>query len=212
MRVTGYLLGAAAMAAATGFTGGASQATTYYTDFSTIGTSSFTGTYSDGGITIAYVGTYSDIWTTSQPAAPSGYSWYPDGGGTGYSDITLTGGGTFNSIELLAGSGWYGGGANLLYQALDGATVVATGNLGSLLAAFGGLQTYPLSTGGPFTEFRVQGPLSGVFDANTYEALAIGSITIKSVPEPSAWAMLTLGFAGLAFAGYRARRATAAAA
>jgi hypothetical protein len=30
------------------------------------------------------------------------------------------------------------------------------------------------------------------------------------VPEPSTWAMMGLGFLGLAFAGYRSRRATAA--
>ena len=31
--------------------------------------------------------------------------------------------------------------------------------------------------------------------------------TASSVPEASTWAMLLLGFAGLGFAGYRARRA-----
>jgi hypothetical protein len=31
------------------------------------------------------------------------------------------------------------------------------------------------------------------------------------VPEPSTWAMLLLGFAGLGFAGYRARKRTVAA-
>ena len=38
---------------------------------------------------------------------------------------------------------------------------------------------------------------------NSFE---IAQIT-TSVPEPSTWAMMGLGFAGLAFAGYRARRA-----
>ncbi len=31
-------------------------------------------------------------------------------------------------------------------------------------------------------------------------------ITLTAVPEPSTWAMLGLGFAGLAFVGYRKRR------
>ena len=31
-----------------------------------------------------------------------------------------------------------------------------------------------------------------------------------TVPEPSTWVMMGLGFAGLAFAGYRARRSSAA--
>jgi hypothetical protein len=33
---------------------------------------------------------------------------------------------------------------------------------------------------------------------------------IASVPEPSTWAMMLVGFAGLGFAGYRASRRTAA--
>ena len=37
-----------------------------------------------------------------------------------------------------------------------------------------------------------------------------GSIT--TVPEPSTWAMMLLGFAGLAYAGWRGSRRTAAAA
>jgi hypothetical protein len=32
----------------------------------------------------------------------------------------------------------------------------------------------------------------------------------RGVPEPSTWAMMGLGFAGLAFAGYRARKRTVA--
>jgi hypothetical protein len=31
-----------------------------------------------------------------------------------------------------------------------------------------------------------------------------------AVPEPSTWAMMVLGFAGLGFAGYRARKRTVA--
>ena len=40
--------------------------------------------------------------------------------------------------------------------------------------------------------------------SNSFE---IAQIT-TSVPEPSTWAMMGLGFAGLAFASYRARRAS----
>jgi hypothetical protein len=32
------------------------------------------------------------------------------------------------------------------------------------------------------------------------------TINITSVPEPSTWAMMLLGFAGLGFAGYRTSR------
>jgi PEP-CTERM motif len=37
----------------------------------------------------------------------------------------------------------------------------------------------------------------------------VSTLTISSVPEPSTWAMLALGFAGLGFAGYRARKSVA---
>ena len=33
-----------------------------------------------------------------------------------------------------------------------------------------------------------------------------GAVQLTGVPEPSTWAMMGLGFAGLAFAGFRARR------
>jgi PEP-CTERM motif len=44
--------------------------------------------------------------------------------------------------------------------------------------------------------------------------LASGTLTSDTltVPEPSTWAMMLVGFAGLGFAGYRASRRTAAAA
>jgi hypothetical protein len=38
------------------------------------------------------------------------------------------------------------------------------------------------------------------------------SFVLSSVPEPSTWAMMLLGFAGLGFAGYRASRRTGMAA
>jgi hypothetical protein len=199
------VLGALAMIPA------AANAAVYTTDFATIGSQTgFTGPYSDGGITVEYIGAGS-IWTTSQPTAPSGYSWYSNGGGTGYTDIILTGGGTFTSASLLVGSGWYGGGAELTYQLLNGATVVSTGDWGALPAYGSGLITANFS-GGPFTEIRVQGPQSSTFDPSNYEALAIGSITLSAVPETSTWVMMLAGFAGLGFLGARRSKAATLAA
>jgi hypothetical protein len=40
---------------------------------------------------------------------------------------------------------------------------------------------------------------------------SIGAIQVDGVPEPSTWAMMLLGFAGLGFAGYRASRRAATA-
>jgi hypothetical protein len=40
-------------------------------------------------------------------------------------------------------------------------------------------------------------------------AFGVGTFTLTAVPEPSTWAMLLLGFAGLGFASYGARRTSA---
>ena len=47
------------------------------------------------------------------------------------------------------------------------------------------------------TDITQQGPFNAVFSLS-------GSV----VPEPSTWAMMLLGFAGLGFAGYRHARKT----
>ena len=38
-----------------------------------------------------------------------------------------------------------------------------------------------------------------------------GTVTLTAVPELPTWAMMTLGFAGLGLAGFRARRSAVAA-
>jgi PEP-CTERM motif len=45
-------------------------------------------------------------------------------------------------------------------------------------------------------------------DSNSW-LFGVGSLTFSTVPEPSTWAMLLLGFAGLGFAGYRKAKASA---
>jgi PEP-CTERM motif len=54
---------------------------------------------------------------------------------------------------------------------------------------------------------------TGVYQGFDYGAgAAAATVTISSVPEPSTWAMMLLGFGGLGFAGYRARKSVAVAA
>jgi uncharacterized membrane protein len=44
-------------------------------------------------------------------------------------------------------------------------------------------------------------------DAINNAGVIVGSSTIASIPEPSTWAMMLAGFAGLGFAGYRRAKA-----
>jgi hypothetical protein len=51
----------------------------------------------------------------------------------------------------------------------------------------------------------------GSFSLQNFDESDAGVITFSAVPEPSTWAMMLLGFAGLGLAGYRASRRTAVA-
>lgn len=156
---------------------------------------SFTGPYTEGGITVEYIGS-AGIWSTSQ-AAEGSYSWYENGGGTGFTDIKLAGGGDIGAIEFQAGSGWYGAGASLQYQLLKGGLTVQTGVAGPL-SGYTGFTTYGFSGGG-FDEVRLQGAQgAGPFDPAAYEAAAYDAIAIGpggAIPEPGTWALMITGFA-----------------
>jgi hypothetical protein len=52
----------------------------------------------------------------------------------------------------------------------------------------------------------------GVYTINGGDPITVPVALTVGVPEPSTWAMMLLGFAGLGFAGYRTSRRTAAAA
>ncbi|HWI85740.1 MAG TPA: hypothetical protein VNT42_05375, partial [Sphingomonas sp.] len=78
--------------------------------------------YTEDGITVTYVGTAA-IWSGSQ-AAEGLFSWYENGGGTGYTDITF--GQTINAVEFQAGSGWYSGPVELTYNVLLSGTSIAS--------------------------------------------------------------------------------------
>jgi hypothetical protein len=67
---------------------------------------------------------------------------------------------------------------------------------------------------GTYVIWEADGSLSDVIktfnDANGAELLFYSDPSLTSIPEPSTWAMMVLGFAGLGFAGYRARKQTVA--
>ena len=52
----------------------------------------------------------------------------------------------------------------------------------------------------------VPGALCGPGDSGGPPFSLLDNVSVTAVPEPSTWAMMILGFASLAFAGYRSRR------
>jgi hypothetical protein len=212
----------------------------FYNDFEAIPSSpNFYGTafyplntdYSQGGITVRYIGSPNNqgpprdnIWTRGYLASVGlgvgQYSWYPNGGAFGYTDIRLTSGGAFQDLQLLTGSGFSAlpnSPSNLEYELLLAGTVVQSG------LASNGLKDDPMTylsfVGGGFDELRIQdisfigSCCATAFDPTAYEALAVDNIgaTVSDVPEPSTWAMLLLGFVGVGFMAYRRRSKPAAA-
>jgi len=162
--------------------------------------------YSEDGISVNYVGS-GFIWSTSQPTPDGEYSWYPDGGGTGYTSITFD---DATEFELIVSSGWFdGSGAALAYEVLLDGALIGTGIAGPVPGYEAGWATYGFS-GATFDEVHLQVTLSPTgFDAAAYEAGAFDAIKIASsdgpaVPEPATWALMITGFAA---AGAMLRRA-----
>ena len=163
----------------------------------------FGPTYTEDGITVTQVnGRTNNIWTTATPyvGGQGNYSWYPNGGDLGYTDITMQGGGQFGDISFIAGSGWGGGAHSLYYELALGGNVVQSGSLSQVSGDWLGF------SGGGFDEVRVRdsnGFTSSLNDGQL-NALAIDSIkTVGAVPEPETYALL---LAGLGAVGWVARR------
>jgi PEP-CTERM motif len=163
-------------------------------------------TYSEGGISVKYVGSAS-IYTGSIGIGNVGNNeWYENGGGIGYTDIKLTSGGALQSLQLLVGTG--GGGTNYLdYQVLDNGILVGGGS--QLIA---NPMSYYGFSGGGFDEIQLQvqhvNPNPTVFNSSAGDVGAYDNISAiaSAVPEPSTWAMMILGFFGIGAMTYRRRK------
>jgi hypothetical protein len=131
-----------------------------------------------------------------------GYGW------VGYESITLTGGGDFSSLQFLATSG-YGAAPNFYinYELLEQGTIVGTGSFASPDQSF----HYYGFSGGGFDQVLIQNsPNTTTFAPTNIDGLALDSVAaIAAVPEPSTWAMMILGFAGVGTMAYRRRNKTA---
>lgn len=158
--------------------------------------------YTEGGITVQYVGKDLTTLTTLKPVGK--HSWTPLFVGKGYTKISLADGADFSAIEFLAGSSTLGRDANLQYQLFqDGALVFSgfmegLGNLLSPLTTFG----FSGTDGQLFDELRVQSVWGQDFSKYGYDRLILDNITIgaaagpigSAVPEPATWAMMIIGF------------------
>lgn len=189
-------------------TGSFISSPTNFNGFEGIGPASYPSNtpYTEGGITVQYVGNAS-IWTTytSSIGGQGSYGWYENGGGTGYTDIKLASGADFASIQFLAGSGSAPSyRPDLEYELLEKGVVIASGAtpLANPMKWFG-------FTDGGFDEVRLQNLHGGTtFNLTGDDAGAYDSISaIAAVPEPSTWALTIVGFAGVGFMAYRRRSA-----
>ena len=149
--------------------------------------------YSEGGITVKYVGSGNDnngmsVLNGGLFPGQGNFSWY--GPGYGYTDVMLTSGDQIRAIQFLFNTG--GGGVYLNYQLLDNGLIVATGStLISILAGSYTAAWYGFS-GDDFNEVRLQVQrFSDQFNPGVDPALYPGPVfdtgafdSIGAVPTP----------------------------
>ena len=166
--------------------------------------------YSEDGIDVAYVGT-GKIWSFSQTAADGVFSWYPDGGGYGYTSFSFD---DASGFQLLVGSGFYSAGLTVSWEVLLDGALVDTGSLDNYVPANGGGWVYFGFSDTLFDEVHLQvrnstGPFSaGAFEAGAYDAVTLTNAIPGGVPEPASWALMIAGF-GLVGAAARRRKPVA---
>jgi hypothetical protein len=100
------------------------------------------------------------------------------------------------------------GGGSVTYSGADLAIISGEEPNTSIPIPGGDPTIYGLDTNGRWTFTDPTHDIVGITVSNgtaiSTNSFEIAQIT-TSVPEPSTWAMMLLGFAGLAFAGWRAR-------
>jgi hypothetical protein len=79
--------------------------------------------------------------------------------------------------------------------------------LGGMEIAFEPLTFAPSAYTASFTETLGPGDYTVIVTGTAHRTLGVGgTVTTSGVPEPSTWAMMALGFAGLGYAAFRQRK------
>jgi len=209
MAVAGALMAATCMqASAAPFTDGLFNAPPGSGSFQTVAGGSSLGAWTVTGDSVDFIGNY---W--NGPSATGGNS--VDLNGNGQGGITQT-------FDLAAGTyvlGFYlsgnpdGAPATKSVGVTLAPTTPATSNTYTYLATINGDKSLNYDFHSiVFTTTGAAETLSFFSNDAGFYGGVIGGVTISAVPEPSTWAMMMLGFAGLGFVTYLRRNKAAIAA
>ena len=152
------------------------------------------GTFSDVALGIADVAIIGVFTTDPQNhfdpdwTIPHSFGWYPAPGKVSYDNLFYAGGLAPETCFTVPPRGYFDDYGVMLTLA-NGDLVDVYSNGGSGPGLYGAVVL-----------------VDGVADYTS-----AGGLSLTAAPEPSTWAMMMLGFAGLGFAGYRKARKTAAA-
>ena len=153
-------------------------------------------------------GQVNDIWTSCASASwfsDLTFTWYPNGGDNGWTEITKADASDFSDMGLDLGGSRFGL-TTLLYEVLNNGVSVLFGSVTLPAAADG----YIGFSGGGFDQVRLRGNFgpAGTFGDGALNALPIDNIELAApavVPEPGTLALLGLGLAGAAISRRRSK-------